>query len=125
MKTTITRRTAIWNIALSASVAYARAKATAFALIGDRYHNSDYIRTGLGKTIGKDLGVSIDFCDEVKLLDAEGLQGYKLLIVLRDGMTWPEGYTDESSNAGYVGTGSPKIVSEPALPKWAGGAHYW
>src|SRR4029450_7306461 len=104
MSTPITRRSAIWNIALSASVAYAREKATAFALIGDRYHNSDYIRTGLGKTLGKALGGSSDFGDEVKFLDAEGLQGYKLLIILRDGMTWPDGYTDESSNAGYVRT---------------------
>src|ERR1700681_1792574 len=74
---------------------YGREKATAFALIGDRYHNSDYIRIGLGKTLGKDLGLSIDFRDEVGLLDAETLQGYKLLIIFRDGMTWPDGYPDE------------------------------
>jgi hypothetical protein len=104
---------------------HAREKATAFALIGDRYHNSDYIRIALGKTIGKDAGVSIDFFDEVKLLDAESLQGYKLLIMLRDGMTWPDGYGDESSNAGYVRTGSPKIISEPPLPKTEGKAYYW
>jgi type 1 glutamine amidotransferase len=61
----------------------------------------------------------------VKFLDAEGLQGYKLLIILRDGMTWPGGYGDESSNAGYVRTGSPKIVSDPPLPKSEGKAHYW
>jgi type 1 glutamine amidotransferase len=40
-------------------------------------------------------------------------------------MTWPTGYIDESSNAGYVRTGSPKIVSDPPLPKWDGTAHYW
>ena len=122
----ITRRSAIGSLAaFSGGLLYGREKATAFALIGDRYHNSDYIRIALGKTIGKDAGISIDFCDEVKSLDAEGLQGYKLLIVLRDGMTWPDGYTNESSNAGYVGTGSPKIVSDPPLPKWEGKAHYW
>jgi len=120
----VTRRSAIWSIA-AASLAYAREKATAFALIGDRYHNSDYIRTGLGKTLNRDSGLSIDFYDEVKLLDAESLQGYKLLIILRDGMTWPDGYTDESSNAGYVRTGSPKIISKPTLPKREGKAHYW
>jgi len=118
----MTRRSVIGSIALAA---FGREKATAFALIGDRYHNSDYIRIALGKTIGQELGVSIDFRDEVALLDAEELRGYKLLIMLRDGMTWPNGYTDESSNAGYVHTGSPKIVSEPALPKWEGNAHYW
>lgn len=44
----------------------AAAKATAFALIGDRYHNSDYIRTALNRTIVKELGISVDFCDETK-----------------------------------------------------------
>ena len=121
----ITRRTAVWNMAAFSGLLHAREKATAFALIGDRYHNSDYIRIALGKTIGKDAGVSIDFFDEVKLLDAESLQGYKLLIMLRDGMTWPDGYGDESSNAGYVRTGSPKIISEPPLPKTEGKAYYW
>jgi hypothetical protein len=101
-------------MAASASLTYARDKATAFALIGDRYHNSDYIRVSLGKTIGKDLGVSIDFHDEVKLLDAETLRGYKLLIVFRDGMVWPDGYG-----------GPSRVVSDPPLPKWDGQAAYW
>jgi len=101
-------------------------KATAFALIGDRYHNSDYIRVGLGKTLGKDLGLSIDFCDEVKMLGNEQLAGRRLLIILRDGMLWPGGYGgQESSNAGYVATGRPKIVSEPAVPPSDGKPLYW
>lgn len=81
---------------LHALPARAVAKGTAFALIGDRYHNSDYIRTGLGKTIGRDLDLPIDFCDEVKMLTEEHLKGYRLLIILRDGMTWPGGYPDEN-----------------------------
>ena len=105
--------------------AFGRSKATAFALIGDRYHNSDYIRTGLGKTLGKEAGVSIDFCDDVTRLDAEGLQGYKLLIVFRDGMLWPDGYANENSNAAYARSGSPPIVSQPPLPKWQEKAFYW
>jgi hypothetical protein len=126
----MTRRTAIRNLAAAAVAGLARparaaGKATAFALIGDRYHNSDYIRTGLGKTLGKDLGLSIDFCDEVKMLDAAQLEGYRLLIILRDGMIWPNGYPDESTNAGYLRTGSPPIASEPPLPKWEGKPHYW
>jgi hypothetical protein len=103
----------------------ARTKATAFALIGDRYHNSDYIRTGLRRTIDRELGVSVDFCDEVKMLDAETLDGYKLLIILRDGMLWPDGYSDENSNAAWVGTGRPAIVSEPPVPKTAAQQQFW
>ena len=83
-KRIISRRTALGACAAaSAALAgplRARTKATAFALIGDRYHNSDYIRTGLRKTIEKEIDVSIDFCDEVKMLDAETLAGYKLLL---------------------------------------------
>src|SRR5713226_10065971 len=90
-----TRRSALAAMA-GAAVAVrpgrAAKKATAFALIGDRYHNSDYIRVGLSRTIAKQLDVSIDFCDETKMLTAEMLEGYKLLIVLRDGMIWPDGY---------------------------------
>lgn len=121
----ITRRTAFFQIAAAAAVARAAEKPTAFALIGDRYHNSDYIRTGLGKTIAKDLGIAVDFCDEVTQLSAGRLSSVRLLIVFRDGMTWPDGYSDESSNPGYVRVGSPPIVSEPPLPHWEGKAFYW
>ena len=128
-KRIISRRTALGACAAaSAALAgplRARTKATAFALIGDRYHNSDYIRTRLRRTIEKEMDISIDFCDEVKMLDAETLQGYKLLIVLRDGMLWPDGYQDESSNAGYVATGRPPIVSEPPVPKMAAKQDFW
>jgi type 1 glutamine amidotransferase len=90
--------------------------ATAWALIGDRYHNSDYIRTGLNRNIAKEVGVTIDFCDETKMLNAETLRNYRLLIVLRDGMIWPDGYPDENTNAAWVATGKPKLVSVPAVP---------
>ena len=125
--THLTRRAALRALAALPILPAARAakRASAFALIGDRYHNSDYIRTGLGKTLGKDLGLDIDFCDEVKELNSETLKSRKLLLLLRDGMTWPDGYPDESTNAAYVGQGKPLIVSEPPLPKWEGKPFYW
>ena len=46
----------------------------AFALIGDRYHNADYIRTALGKTLVRDHGLPIDFSDEVTQLNADTLE---------------------------------------------------
>src|SRR5260370_861922 len=115
----ISRRTVI-GLTISVPVAFGAEQSAAFALIGDRYHNSDYIRTGLGKTLGKDLGLTIDFRDEVRLLNAETLRGYKLLIVFRDGMTWPDGYPDESSNAAFAHLKNTGIVSDPPLPKWGG-----
>jgi type 1 glutamine amidotransferase len=114
----ISRRSAISSLGLGASLAYARERATAFALIGDRYHNSDYIRTALNKTIGDSLGLAIDFRDDVKSLDAKQLKGYKLLIILRDGMLWPDGYPQQSA-------GWPEIVSEPPMPKIDPHPVYW
>jgi len=120
----ITRRTAIQ--ALAAPAFLRAAKSIAFALVGDRYHNSDYIRTGLGKTLVRDAGVSIDFSDEVKLLNAENLAGYKLLIVFRDGMLWPDGYPDENSNAAWAGRrNDTKLIIEPPVPPHSSQPKYW
>src|SRR5262245_882013 len=107
------------------SLARPASKATAFALIGDRYHNSDYIRTCLTRPLATGLGVPIDFCDETKMLTAETLDGYKLLLVLRDGMVWPDGYGDETSNAAWVAGGRPKLVSDPPVPPAAGKSQFW
>jgi hypothetical protein len=127
MKQRITRRSVLSGIAASALLPAARAsaanKATAFALIGDRYHNSDYIRTALRKTLVKDAGISIDFRDEVEMLNAQELKGYKLLIILRDGMLWPSGYLQ--GPPGAPNTPAVSIVSEPPLPKIEPEADYW
>lgn len=111
--------------ALTLAARDAAPKADAFALIGDRYHNSDYIRTGLNKTLAEPLGITIDFCDETKRLTAETLEGYKLLVVLRDGMVWPDGYPNERTNAGWVATGSPELISEPPVPATEAKPAFW
>jgi type 1 glutamine amidotransferase len=123
----LSRREVIRNFAIGGAVAAcefataSRAKAaepaTAFALLGDRYHNIDHYRTALGKTLVKDAGISIDFSDEVKQINRENLGRYKLLIVLRDGMVWPGGHGNPHSNAGWWSSKSPEIVSEPPLPE--------
>jgi type 1 glutamine amidotransferase len=120
----LTRRSALAVLAAPAVLRPAQ-KSAAFGLIGDRYHNSDYIRTGLTRTIARELDVSIDFCDETKMLTAETLDGYKLLIVLRDGMIWPDGYPDENTNAAWVATGKPALVSDPPVPKTAAKPAFW
>src|SRR5690349_19735359 len=77
------------SLALPPAIAqsvYGKRQVTAFALTGDRYHNIDYVRTALGKTLVKDQGLSIDFSDELSLLSSANLKPYKLLIMLRDGM---------------------------------------
>ena len=107
----------------TAASMYCHGHASAFALAGDRYHNIDYIRTALGKTIVRDLGVPVDFTDELSLLDARNLKDYKLLIVFRDGMVWPNGYSDDGP--GQAGGGLRGIVSDPPLPHWDGNEAFW
>jgi Trehalose utilisation len=127
MKQTLTRRTLLSGAAASALLRTPRAsaakKATAFALIGDRYHNSDYIRTALRKTLVKDLGISIDFRDDVELLNAEELKGYKLLIILRDGMLWPGGYFQGPTAP--ANSPPPRIASEPPYDKIEQEPFFW
>jgi hypothetical protein len=125
---TISRRSAIAMVggaALAPRVARSAGKASAYGLIGDRYHNSDYIRVALNRTIESDLGVNIDFCDETKNLTVETLRGYRLLIILRDGMIWPDGYPNESTNAGWASSGKPPLVSEPPVPPTSGKSQFW
>ena len=87
---TISRRSALLALGTAPAVAsiYGTRQVTTFALAGDRYHNLDYIRTALGKTLVRDLGISVDFTDELSLLGAKNLKDYRLLIVFRDGMIW-------------------------------------
>ncbi len=117
-----TRRRVIQTIAAGSAglrmATPAQGGSTAFALIGDRYHNSDYIRTALGKTLVKNMGLSIDFTDETKALTAKALAGYKLLIIFRDGMIWPDGYPDHMTYPGYPqrAAAGKDVVSDPPVP---------
>jgi hypothetical protein len=122
----ITRRSALGSIASFGAFAFAGTgkPAQAFALIGDRYHNSDYIRTGLSRTIAADMGVSVDFTDETRLLTADTLKDYKMLIVLRDGMIWPSGYPEGGGRGGSAQPPVP-IVSDPPLPPSSPKAEFW
>ncbi|MCE2448779.1 MAG: ThuA domain-containing protein [Candidatus Latescibacteria bacterium] len=85
--------------------------ATAFALVGDRYHTSDYIRTALSRTLVQGMGLSIDFTDEITLLNAQHLSSYRLLIVFRDGMIWPNGYGIEAASVS-----EPPVEAEESRP---------
>jgi type 1 glutamine amidotransferase len=63
----------------------------ALALIGDRFHNSDYIRVALDKTF-KELSIPIDYTIQYDQISANLLKEYQLFLCLRDGMIWPDGY---------------------------------
>jgi type 1 glutamine amidotransferase len=69
-------------------------------LIGDRFHNSDYIRVSLDRLFSE-LGVPIDYTIQYDQLSRERLRGYSILVCLRDGWIWPGGYLGPDAYACY------------------------
>src|SRR5689334_18663082 len=63
----------------------------ALALIGDRYHSPVYIRDNLVPALARE-NIPVTFIENVEALSAESLKNFRLLIILRDGMNWPNGY---------------------------------
>lgn len=63
------------------------------ALIGDRYHNADYIRVALGRLF-RELNLSLDYTINYEQISASRLEPYRLFVCLRDGMIWPNGYLE-------------------------------
>ena len=72
----------------------------ALALIGDRYHNADYIRTSLNKVFGE-LGIPVDYTIDTAAISADLLRPYQLFLILRDGMLWPGGYAGPDAYVAY------------------------
>ena len=72
----------------------------AMALIGDRYHNPDYIRVSLDKVF-HDLNIPIDYTIQYDQISSNLLKDYQLLVVLRDGMIWPGGYLGPDAYTDY------------------------
>jgi type 1 glutamine amidotransferase len=70
------------------------------ALIGDRYHNSDYIRVALTK-IFDGLAITVDYTTLYDKLSANMLRGADLFLCLRDGMIWPGGYLGPDAYTHY------------------------
>ena len=97
----------------------------ALALIGDRYHNADYIRVALDKLF-QDLNLPIDYTINYDQISARLLRPYRLFVVLRDGMIWPNGYLEpndyEYSHALENNRDWPKEQSEPWITEEQGAA---
>ena len=75
-------------------------KPRALALIGDRYHNPDYIRVSLDKVF-HDLQIPIDYTIQYDQISRNLLKNYQLFVVLRDGMIWPGGYLGPDAYTAY------------------------
>jgi type 1 glutamine amidotransferase len=93
-------------------------KPRALALIGDRYHNPDYIRVSLDKVF-KDLDIPIDYTIRYDQISAALLKNYQLLLILRDGMIWPDGYLGPDAYTAYeADLETPKTFPDPKAVTW-------
>ena len=63
------------------------------ALIGDRYHNPDYIRVSLDRVFGE-LDLPVTYTINYEELSGSLLSRYELFVCFRDGMIWPGGYLE-------------------------------
>ena len=77
-----------------------RIRRRALALIGDRYHNADYIRVALAKVFDG-IDIAVDYTIAYDQLSARLLKNYQLFLSLRDGMIWPDGYLGPDAYADY------------------------
>ena len=136
IRTNISRRNVIRNAGLvagagflgsipsegiqSQSVAPARGngKPRALALIGDRYHNADYVRVSLDKVF-QELNIPIDYTIQYDEISASLLRNYQLFLALRDGMIWPNGYLGPDAYTAYeADLETPKTFPDPAPVRW-------
>jgi type 1 glutamine amidotransferase len=97
----------------------------ALALIGDRYHNADYIQVALNRLF-RELNLPIDYTINYDQISARLLASYRLFVVLRDGMIWPHGYLEpndyEYSHALESSREWPKEQFEPWITEEQGAA---
>ncbi len=91
----------------------AAGKTDIFALVGDRFHNYDYIRTALHRTLVKEAGATATFTPDYTLLTLETLKAHRLLVLLCDGLSFPGGY---STPYIFYEPDKMKVVSDPPLP---------
>jgi type 1 glutamine amidotransferase len=101
----------------SAAAGQAQARpARALALIGDRYHNADYIRVSLDRLF-KELGIAVDYTILYDQLSRDLLKNYQLFLCLRDGMIWPDGYLGPDAYTDYE-QGLENEFPEPKPQSW-------
>jgi hypothetical protein len=102
VKSRISRRVMVTATALAAMPlgAVSKAEPRALALIGDRAHNPDYIRISLDKVFHQ-LEIPIDYTIDYAGVSASLLKSYQLLLIMREGVIWPDGYSGADFYAAY------------------------
>jgi type 1 glutamine amidotransferase len=88
------------------------------ALVGDRYHNPDYIRVSLDRVFGE-LQLPVDYTISYEKLSRDLLRNYQLFVCLRDGMIWPDGYLGPDAYESYEhGLENTSEFSAPKPQSW-------
>lgn len=62
----------------------------AILLAGDRYHRAEDAYAGVGPAL-EAAGLQVEYTTDFASLDRHTLEGKRLLVILRDGMQWPQG----------------------------------
>lgn len=65
--------------------------ARVFAVIGDRYHNADFIRVHLDRLCGE-MGIGYDYTIDYREIRPQRLRSYPVFLFFRDGLHFPKGY---------------------------------
>jgi len=87
------------------------------ALIGERYHNADYIRVALDRNLDG-LNVAVDYTIDYDRLSRQVLASYQLFLCLRDGMIWPGGYLGPDAYSYQQGLENRGDFPEPKSQNW-------
>jgi hypothetical protein len=66
-------------------------EASVFAVIGDRYHNPDFIHVHLDRLMGE-MGLGYDYTIDTREITLERLRRYRAFLFFRDGYHFPDGY---------------------------------
>lgn len=121
--------------AQNAAAVYAAAKRPhALVLTGDRYHAPGLAREYIAKALLEE-NIPATFIENVNALSAEALSTVDLLIILRDGMNWPDGFnkppfiwmTDAQQQAiwDFVNRGGGFLALHNAQGKYPPGGLYY
>jgi type 1 glutamine amidotransferase len=87
------------------------------ALIGDRYHNSDYIRVSLDRLFNE-LGIQVDYTTSYDKLSRSLLEPYQLFLGFRDNMIWPGGYLGPNATPYEDRLENPEDFPPPESKTW-------
>jgi type 1 glutamine amidotransferase len=87
------------------------------ALIGDRYHNADYIRVALDRILDG-LNLTVDYTINYDQLSRNLLGNYQIFLCLRDGMIWPGGYVGPDAYPYQQGLENRDDFPEPKSQNW-------